>query len=59
MKFNELKIGAKFKIAKNGDGLTYTKINNRPHYNVRWKNQTFSIHGNTYVKEIKPWEISF
>lgn len=59
MKFKELKVGSQFKIARFSDNLTYTKVNNRPHYNAKWRSQFVSIHGNTEVKEIKKWEIIF
>lgn len=53
MTFKELPVGKKFIVLLNGDGNVYTKINDRPRRNTRYKSEVFTIHSNNYVKEIK------
>ena len=53
MTFKELKVGARFIIVRENDtSLTYSKINDKSHYNTMFRTRRISIAALTQVKEI-------
>ena len=53
MRFKDLDIGAKFKIAREKGQDIYIKTERHGQFNARWENQKIFVHGLTVVKEIK------
>ncbi|MBO7714551.1 MAG: hypothetical protein J6S85_13325 [Methanobrevibacter sp.] len=54
MKFSELPVRSKFIILwEHNEENVYTKINDRKKYNASFHKEKFTVHGATFVKEIK------